>query len=295
MQLHDIITLYYTFIHIVPFDLLIFYLFRKNLRLSIQKTALGYSLLIFIEWLIQSQLPSTYDPSISLWFQFVYAVYDVWAIQAPVTKILAIGFLTIPIELLSYTCANLMDKKFPLFIEGLSSSLTITFIYLLFLPFALRYIRTVLQPLASIRSKRGWKYLLFYESALIFTTICIDPMNQSVTPRILTSRVLLFIATLSCIHVMRFLCLSIRARSYTSQLLNNVQALQLMERQQYDRIMQAWLTSRRLRHDLRHHVVSIRALLEQKDYPALQEYLEKLLSISVSAQDTAETKEGASK
>ena len=44
MQLHDIITLYYTFIHIVPFDLLIFYLFRKNLRLSIQKTALGYSL-----------------------------------------------------------------------------------------------------------------------------------------------------------------------------------------------------------------------------------------------------------
>ena len=293
MQLHDIITFYYTFIHIAPFDLLIFYLFRKSLRLSIQKTALGYGFLILLEGMVQSQLPSIYDPGVSLFFQFVYAVYDVWAIRAPAAKVLAIGFLTIPIELLSYSCANLMEKFSSLPMEGLSSSLTLTAIYLIFLPFALRYIRIVLQPLIFVQSKLGWKYLLFYESALIFTTICIDPLNQSAAPRVLVSRILLFIATFPCIQVMRFLCLSIRARSYTSQLLNSVQALQLMERQQYDRIMQAWLTSRRLRHDLRHHVVSICALLEQKDYPALQEYLQKLLSIS--AQNTTRSREGAPK
>ena len=48
MQLESLVSLYYTFIHIAPFDGLIFYAFRRYLRLGAARTALGYLALLAV-------------------------------------------------------------------------------------------------------------------------------------------------------------------------------------------------------------------------------------------------------
>ena len=61
MQLESLVSLYYTFIHIAPFDGLIFYAFRRYLRLGAARTALGYLALLAVEGAVQVQLSGVYD------------------------------------------------------------------------------------------------------------------------------------------------------------------------------------------------------------------------------------------
>ena len=49
MQLESLVGLYYTFIHIAPFDGLIFYTFRRHLKMSFGRTILGYCCLLAVE------------------------------------------------------------------------------------------------------------------------------------------------------------------------------------------------------------------------------------------------------
>ena len=74
MQLESLWGFYYTFIHIAPFDGLIFYAFRRHLRFGAVPTALGYLGLLAVEGTVQAQLPGVYDQRVSLLFQLTYLV-----------------------------------------------------------------------------------------------------------------------------------------------------------------------------------------------------------------------------
>ncbi len=54
MQLESMIGLYYTFIHITPFNGLIFYVFRRHLRFGAARTVLGYLVLLVAEGAVQA-------------------------------------------------------------------------------------------------------------------------------------------------------------------------------------------------------------------------------------------------
>ena len=114
MQLESLVSLYYTFIHIAPFDGLIFYAFRRYLRLGAARTALGYLALLAVEGAVQVQLSGVYDQRVSLWFQLTYLVYDLWAIRAYGGKVLAVGLLTAPLSLLSFSAAAVAEQQWPL-------------------------------------------------------------------------------------------------------------------------------------------------------------------------------------
>lgn len=276
MQLEAIVGFYYTFIHIAPFDGLIFYTFRRQLRLGASKTALGYFCLLALEGAVQAQLPGVYDQRVSLLFQLTYLVYDLWAIREFPCKVLAVGLLTVPLSLLAFSVANLAEKLWPLHIPDLAGGLMIALVFLLFLGPALYYIRQVLTPLLAIQEKNPWLYLAGYETILIFIALLIDPFHESTAPRVFVSRILLLAATIACIQVMAYLCQSIHSREYTRHLLNSVQALQEMERLRYETVMERWRSSRRLRHDFRHHIVTVAALARMRKGAELRKYLRSI-------------------
>ena len=277
MQLDALVGFFYTFIHIAPFGGLIFYAFRRRLRLGAIRTALGYFCLLSIEGAVQAQLPGSYDQRASLLFQPMYLVYDLWAIRAYSGQILATGLLTVPLSLFSFSAATLAEKYCSLPVPNVAGGLTIALLFLVLLKPALSYIRHVLEPLLAIQEKKTWRYLAGYETMLILIALLIDPFNESTAPRIFIARGLLLAANIACVQIMTYLCQSIRSREYTRHLLNSVQALQGMERQRYETIMNRWRSSRRLRHDLHHYMVTVTALARAKNGKALKTYLRSLL------------------
>ena len=275
MQAESLISLYYTLIHIAPFDLLVFYIFRRQLRWRPLPTILGYSLLLLTEWTLQLKYAAIYDQHISLLFQLVYAAYDLCAIREYPLKLMAIGFLTVPLELVAYSLASFADASWPLRWPYLTGCLTITAVYLLALAPMLHYIRHELAACLTIEDRQPWNYVFAYETLLILTTLCIDPFNESAGIRVFLSRLCLLIADIIAIRIMVYLHHSIQSREYTSHLLNSVQSLQLMEHRRYRLVMDAWYASRRMRHDLKHHLLTIEAMLDAGDYTGLKIYLDK--------------------
>ncbi len=277
MQLEAIVGFYYTFIHIAPFDGLIFYTFRRQLRLGASKTALGYFCLLALEGAVQAQLPGVYDQRVSLLFQLTYLVYDLWAIREFPCKVLAVGLLTVPLSLLAFSVANLAEALWPMHIPDATGGLVIALVFLVFLGPSLYYIRHVLTPLLAVQEKKPWLYLAGYETMLIFIALLIDPFHESTAPRVFISRGLLLVANIACVQIMAYLCHSIRSREYTRHLLNSVQVLQDMERQRYETVLERWRASRRLRHDFRHYIVTVAALARARKGAELKVYLRSLL------------------
>lgn len=277
MQLESLWGFYYTFIHIAPFDGLIFYAFRRHLRFGAVPTALGYLGLLAVEGTVQAQLPGVYDQQVSLLFQITYLVYDLWAIGACPSKVLAVGLLTVPLSLLSFSAATLAEHFWPLPIADVAGGLVIALLFLVFLGPALYYIRHVLEPLLAIQEKKPWRYLAGYETMLILIALLIDPFHESTAPRVFISRGLLLVANIACVQIMAYLCQSIRSREYTRHLLNSVQALQDMERQRYETVMDRWRSSRRLRHDFHHYIVTVAALARARKGADLKTYLRCIL------------------
>ena len=236
---------------------------------------------------MQAHLPGVYDQRASLLFQSMYLVYDLWAIRAPACKILAVGLLTVPLSLLSFSAATLAETHWSLLAPHVAGGLTIALLFLACLGPALRYIRRVLEPLLTIQEKRPWRYLAGYETMLIFIAFLIDPFHESTAPRVFAARGLLLAATIACVQIMAYLCQSIRSREYTRHMLNSVQLLQDIERKRYETVMERWRSSRRLRHDFHHYVVTIAALARARKGEELKTYLRRLASGAGSSSNGA--------
>lgn len=272
------ITFYYNFIHIAPFDFLIFYIFRHRLRLCAWQAASGYLLLIVAEAALQIASGDIHNEKISAFFQLTYIAYDLWVIRDYIPKILAIGFLTLPLELISYSMAHYIEAHFQIGWPYLLSSLSITLFYLAILLPAMKYIRRDLEPFVTLDDRTVWRCLFLYETIAIFITLLIDPLNNQMEFKVVASRFLLFCTNICCVYVTSYLYHSIRQREYTSSTLNSLKKLQEMEQRRYNIVMNAWYSSRRLRHDLQHHIVTINALLQNQEYDRLKDYLRKALS-----------------
>lgn len=284
MTLATFSTLYYTFIHILPFSCLIFYTFRTQLRWGVLPTSSLYLLLLSGEVLVQVQFPNAYNQQLSLLLQLLYLLYPLLTIKAFAGKVLAISLLTLPLAFLTLSLARIAEAFFPTTISYLTANLVITVIVLSFIYPTLVYIRQVLRPLLDVQEKKPWLYLAAYELVLIFIVLLIDPWHQTLAPRVLVSRFLLLVANIACVQIMVYLCQSIHARDYTRNLLNSLQVLQEFERQRYADIMERWRSSRRLRHDLQSHILTVLALAKASSQHELKRYLQEI-STSLSSKN----------
>ena len=272
------ITFYYTFVHSVPLGLLVFYVFRRQLRLSAVHAVWGYIGLFLLETFAHIAQKEVCNPAVSAVFQLIYAIYGLGIIRDYIPKIIAIGFLTIPLELAAYSIAGYIEMHVPFGWPYLPASFSITLVYAAVLLPAMKYIRRDLEPFVAVNDRTVWHLLLFYESIAIFITLLIDPFSAVVSFKALVSRIMLFATNLCCLYVAYYLCRNVREREYASHVLNSLRELQKMEQQRYQLVMEAWYASRRLRHDLQHHIVTVNALLEKQDYHAIRAYLKKIIA-----------------
>ena len=270
------IRLLYTLVCAPPFDLLVFYVFRDRLRFARSYIVCGYMLVLALTQIVQMSLPL--DMSlIALLCRPLALFYMLLVIRDQPLRVLSIALLVYPLLMLAGTLGTMTEYFFGAGLPpGLWKCLLIPMMFLLVLPAALHTIRHLLMPMLSVDDRRLWLYLSGYEVILVALAVAADPANTSVQPTILAARLLLPLALVQYLRVSTLLTRYAEEGNALHQQQLHEQMIRTSEEVRYQTMLDLWRSSRRMRHDLRHHMTMIAQLAHEESRERLKAYLDDL-------------------
>jgi hypothetical protein len=270
------IRLLHTLVCAPPFDLLIFYFFRKRLSFRRSYVIIGYLLLLSLTMTIQ--MSSTLDMSMTaLLCRPLALLYMTAVIRDHPLRILSIALLVYPLLLLASTLGTTMEIFFGEGLpHGLWKCLLIPMFFLLVLPAALHTIRHLLTPMLRVDDWRLWMYLCGYELILIALAVAVDPSSSSVRPTIIAARLLLPFALIQYLRVSDLLTRYTEEGNALHQRQMHERIIRKSEEARYHTMLEIWRSSRRMRHDLSHHATLIAQLAREGRREHLAAYLHNL-------------------
>ena len=270
------IRLLYTLVCAPPFDLLIFYVFRDRLRFARIYIICGYMLVLALTHAAQMSLPL--DMSlVALLCRPLALFYMLLVIRDQPLRVISIALLVYPLLMLAGTLGTMTEHFFGAGLPpGLWKCLLIPMMFLLVLPAALHTIRHLLMPMLSVGDRRLWLYLSGYEVILVALAVAADPANTSVQPTILAARLLLPLALVQYLRVSTLLTRYAEEGNALHQQRLHEQMIRMSEEAHYHTMLDLWRSSRRMRHDLRHHMTMIAQLAHEESRERLAAYLDDL-------------------
>lgn len=270
------IRLLYTLVCAPPFDLLVFYVFRDQLRFARIYVVCGYMLVLALTQATQMSLPL--DMSlVALLCRPLALFYMLLVIRDQPLRVISIALLVYPLLMLAGTLGTMTEHFFGAGLPpGLWKCLLIPMMFLLVLPAALHTIRHLLMPMLSVDDRRLWLYLSGYEVILVALAVAADPANTSVQPTILAARLLLPLALVQYLRVSTLLTRYAEEGNALHQQRLHEQMIRMSEEAHYHTMLALWRSSRRMRHDLRHHMTMIAQLAHEESRERLKAYLDDL-------------------
>ena len=270
------IRLLYTLVCAPPFDLLVFYVFRDRLRFARSYVVCGYMLVLALTQAAQMSLPL--DMSlVALLCRPLALFYMLLVIRDQALRVISIALLVYPLLMLAGTLGTMTEHFFGAGLPpGLWKCLLIPMMFLLVLPAALHTIRHLLMPMLSVDDRRLWLYLSGYEVILVALAVAADPANTSVQPTILAARLLLPLALVQYLRVSALLTRYAEDGNALHQQRLHEQMIRMSEEAHYHTMLALWRSSRRMRHDLRHHMTMIAQLAHEESRERLKAYLDDL-------------------
>ena len=270
------IRLLYTLVCAPPFDLLVFYVFRDRLRFARSYVVCGYMLVLALTQIVQMSLPL--DMSlVALLCRPLALFYMLLVIRDQALRVISIALLVYPLLMLAGTLGTMTEYFFGAGLPpGLWKCLLIPMMFLLVLPAALHTIRHLLMPMLAVDDRRLWLYLSGYEVILVALAVAADPANTSVQPTILAARLLLPLALVQYLRVSALLTRYAEEGNALHQQRLHEQMIRMSEEAHYHTMLALWRSSRRMRHDLRHHMTMIAQLAHEESRERLKAYLDDL-------------------
>ena len=270
------IRLLYTFVCVPPFDLLVFYVFRDRLRFAQRYVVCGYMLMLALTQAAQMSLPLDMS-MIALLCRPLALFYMLLSIRDQPLRVLSITLLVYPLLMLAGTLGTMAEYFFGAGLPpGLWKCLLIPMMFLLILPAALHTNRHLLAPMLQVDDRRLWLYLCGYEVILVALAVAADPANTSVQPTILAARLLLPLALVQYLRVSTLLTRYAEKGNALHQQQLHEQMIRTSEEARYQMMLSLWRSSRRMRHDLRHHMTVIAQLAHEASRERLAAYLDNL-------------------
>ena len=270
------IRLLHTLVCAPPFDLLVFSVFRERLRFARGCVLVGYLLLLVLTQCIQ--MTAGLDMSLTaLLCRPLAVLYMMATIHDRPLRVLSIALLVYPLLMLAGTIGAAAEYFFGAGLPpGLWKCLLVPMMFLLVLPAALHTIRYLLMPMLSVDDRRLWLYLCGYEVILVALAVAADPSGTSVQPTIIAARLLLPLALIQYLRVSNLLARYTEEGNalHTRQL--HEQMIRRAEEARYQTMLALWRSSRRMRHDLRHHMTMIAQLAHEGSRARLAAYLDDL-------------------
>ena len=270
------IRLLYTFVCVLPFDLLVFYVFRDRLRFAQRYVVCAYMLVLALTQAAQMSLPLDMS-MIALLCRPLALFYMLLSIRDQPLRVLSIALLVYPLLMLAGTLGTMAEYFFGAGLPpGLWKCLLIPMMFLLILPAALHTNRHLLAPMLQVDDRRLWLYLCGYEVILVALAVAADPANTSVQPTILAARLLLPLALVQYLRVSTLLTRYAEKGNALHQQQLHEQMIRTSEEAHYQMMLSLWRSSRRMRHDLRHHMTVIAQLAHEASRERLAAYLDNL-------------------
>ena len=270
------IRLLYTFVCVPPFDLLVFYVFRDRLRFAQRYVVCAYMLVLALTQAAQMSLPLDMS-MIALLCRPLALFYMLLSIRDQPLRVLSIALLVYPLLMLAGTLGTMAEYFFGAGLPpGLWKCLLIPMMFLLILPAALHTNRHLLAPMLQVDDRRLWLYLCGYEVILVALAVAADPANTSVQPTILAARLLLPLALVQYLRVSTLLTRYAEKGNALHQQQLHEQMIRTSEEAHYQMMLSLWRSSRRMRHDLRHHMTVIAQLAHEASRERLAAYLDNL-------------------
>ena len=270
------IRLLYTLVCVPPFDLLVFYVFRDRLRFAQRYVVCGYMLVLALTQAAQMSLPLDMS-MIALLCRLLALFYMLLSIRDQPLRVLSIALLVYPLLMLAGTLGTMAEYFFGAGLPpGLWKCLLIPMMFLLILPAALHTNRHLLAPMLQVDDRRLWLYLCGYEVILVALAVAADPANTSVQPTILAARLLLPLALVQYLRVSTLLTRYAEKGNALHQQQLHEQMIRTSEEARYQMMLSLWRSSRRMRHDLRHHMTVIAQLAHEASRERLAAYLDNL-------------------
>ena len=270
------IRLLYTLVCAPPFDLLVFYVFRDRLRFARSYIICGYMLVLALTQTAQMSLPL--DMSlVALLCRPLALFYMLLVIGDQPLRVISIALLVYPLLMLAGTLGTMTEYFFGAGLPpGLWKCLLVPMMFLLVLPAALHTIRHLLMPMLFVEDRQLWLYLCGYEVILVALAVAADPSGTSVQPTIIAARLLLPLALIQYLRVSNLLARYTEEGNalHTRQL--HEQMIRSAEEARYQTMLALWRSSRRMRHDLRHHMTMIAQLAHEGSRDRLAAYLDDL-------------------
>lgn len=270
------IRLLHTLVCAPPFDLLIFYIFRDRLRFARSHVIIGYVLLLALTQLIQMSSVQSMTLT-ALLCRPLAIIYMMAVIRDSPLRVLSITLLVYPLLMLASTLGAAAEQFFgeglPL---GLWKCLLVPMMFLLVLPAALHTMRHLLTPMLHIDDRRLWIYLCGYEAILVALAVTADPSGTSVQPTIIAARLLLPLALVQYLRVSNLLTHYTEEGNALHAKQMHEQMIRRSEEARYHTMLALWRSSRRMRHDLSHHMTVIAQLAHEGSRERLTEYLDNL-------------------
>ena len=270
------IRLLHTLVCAPPFDLLVFYVFRDRLRFARSYVICGYMLVLALTQAAQMSLPL--DMSlVALLCRPLALFYMLLVIRDQSLRVISIALLVYPLLMLAGTIGAAAEYFFGAGLPpGLWKCLLVPMMFLLVLPAALHTIRHLLMPMLSVDDRRLWLYLSGYEVILVALAVAADPANTSVQLTILAARLLLPLALVQYLRVSTLLTRYAEEGNALHQQRLHEQMIRMSEEAHYHTMLALWRSSRRMRHDLRHHMAMIAQLAHEESRERLKAYLDDL-------------------
>ena len=275
-------SIFYTFAHILPANLIRCYIFRHYLRYPFKKVFLGLLILISLEAAIQLEYAQIFSPRIGFVFHLVYFFYLSIVIKVPWAKqfclIAPLGMVWFCLTSIAYA----LEYNFPLFpVPFFQTGLILLLETLLCLYFFWLYSEHFAAPLLANNSiPKLWSPLAGLTFVTLALSILASPFNEDRSFTAFCVRLIAscggLIGTIIALYAARE---AIRQRQLNS-ILAVTQEMHLAEQEHYQNLTEIEKNTQLFQNKLQVFVDNINNFLAQNNYLAINNYARGFLDQS---------------
>lgn len=275
-----LVTLFYTIIHIVPFSFLRFYLFRHYLRFSISKTILLAAIPFLLECFCQYQYTHIFSNKIAFIFHIIYFICFTFLIKIPVFKQLSITLLIGPLCFFIHNIAYNIEYYFPIFdLPFLEAGLVIIAIFPIVFYIGIFYSHKYLEAiLADDSNDLLWQYSFSLIMILTILSILATPFNETRSLYGMLIRLAALAGDFLCMCLIIYASRMYLNERHLQALIRLSEEMRSLEKEHFANINDIEKRTKKAQQELLLQTDKILALLQEKDYPALTEYMSSFLN-----------------
>ena len=277
--LSTLATIFYTFVHILPANLVRCYIFRRYLRYPFARVLAGLLVLISIECLFQLRYGHIFSPRLGFLFYWLYFFYLCAMTRVSFGKqvclIMPLGLVLHFLMYVAYTVEYYFPVfPVPFFETGLVLLLEVGFcLYFLWL-----YSERLAAPLLAENSMPGlWPPLAFLTFVGLALSILASPFNEDRSLPAFFVRLAASLGGLTGTLIALYAARQAIVRRQINSILAVTQEMREVEQEHYANLAEIDQNTRSFQQKLEIFVHHTEALLARGDYPAVDTYVGQFL------------------